>query len=157
MERVDGDTTHFDHTPQPSSASFSLLCLHEMQQRGELCDVVLETSKQQQIAAHRAVLSASIPYFRAMFSNKLLESTQNSIFINDLDHDILEAVVAYAYNADFSLRHDRVLLLMIAADLLQIIPLRQECSTVLQLQLSPENCLSLLQYFLINLRPLSMA
>lgn len=114
-----------------------------MQQCGQLCDVTLKTNTNQQVAAHRAVLAASSPYFRAMFVNNLLESTQRSVIIKDIDFDILQAVVAYAYNVEFILPTDRVLLLMIAADLLQMIPLRNECSDFLQHQLRPDNCLSL--------------
>ena len=131
------------HKSSPSSASHSLLCLHDMQQCGDLCDVTLKTNANQQVSAHRAVLAAASPYFRAMFVNNLLESTQRSVIIRDIEYDILQAVVAYAYNAEFILPKDRVLLLMIAADLLQIIPLRDECSNFLQRQLCPDNCLSL--------------
>lgn len=146
MECVGNGSNQFHHSPQTSNASYSLLCLHEMQQQDQLCDVMLETSSNQQVAAHRVVLAASSPYFRAMFINKLLESTQRNIYIKDFDHDVLQAVVAYAYNTDFYLPPDRVLLLMIAADLLQMISLRQECSTFLEQQLSPANCLSLRAY-----------
>lgn len=133
----------FHHIPQIPSASNTLLGLRDMQQQGQLCDVTLETNSNQRIAAHRAVLAAGSPYFRAMFVNKLLESTQRTVYMKDIDHDVLQAVVAYAYSADFFLSPDRVLLLMIAADLLQMVPLRDECSAFLQQQLRPENCLSL--------------
>lgn len=133
----------FHHIPQIPSASNTLLGLRDMQQQGQLCDVTLETHSNQRIAAHRAVLAAASPYFRAMFVNKLLESTQRTVRMKDIDHDILQAVVAYAYSAEFFLSPDRVLLLMIATDLLQMLPLRDECSVFLQQQLRPETCLSL--------------
>lgn len=133
----------FHHPQQSSSASYSLLSLHEMQQQGQLCDVVLEADSNNQIVAHRAVLAASSPYFKAMFVNNMRESSQRAVRINDIDFDILQAVVAYAYNAEFYLPRDRVLLLMITADLLQMTELRQECSTFLEGQLHPCNCLSL--------------
>ena len=137
------DTNGFYHCPKPSSASHILLGLQEMQQEDHLCDVILETSKSHQIAAHRVVLATCSPYFKAMFVNKLIESTQRKVLISDVDSDILDAVVAYAYNAKFFLPQDRVLLLMIAADRFQIIPLHQGCSSFLEQQLEPHNCLSL--------------
>lgn len=133
----------FHCIPQPSNATSSLLFLHEMQQQNQLCDVLLETNNNHHIPAHRVILAAASPYFRAMFVNKLLESTQRSVYIQDIDADILQAVVAYVYNAEFFLPADRVLMLMIAADLLQMMPLHQECSSFLQGQLRPDNCLSL--------------
>jgi hypothetical protein len=114
-----------------------------MQQQGQLCDVTLETHNKQHIGAHRAVLAAASPYFRAMFVSKLLESTQRLVRMMDIDHDILQAVVAYVYSTEFFLLPDRVLFLMIAADLLQLVSLRDECSVFLQQQLCPDNCLSL--------------
>lgn len=140
MERTDNQ---FHHVPQIPCASNTLLCLRDMQQCGLLCDVALETHSKQQISAHRAVLAAAIPYFRAMFINHLLESTQKKVSMKDIDYDILQAVVAYAYSAEFSLSTDRVLLLMIAADLLQMVSLRDECSAFLHQHLCPNNCLSL--------------
>ena len=133
----------FHHIPQAPDASFSLLCLRDMQQQGQLCDVLLQADTNQLIPAHRVILAAASPYFRAMFVGKLLESTQRTVHIKDVDHDILQAVVAYAYSAEFFLSSDRVLLLMIAADLFQLISLREECSVYLHRQLRPDNCLSL--------------
>lgn len=132
----------FHHIPQIPFASNTLMGLRGMQQQGQLCDVTLETHSNQQIAAHRAVLAAASPYFKAMFINKLMESTQKTVCMKDIDHDILQAVVAYTYSAEFVLSSDRVLLLMVAADLLQMVPLRDECSVFLQQQLCPDNCLS---------------
>lgn len=135
--------TSFHHIPQPSVASHSLVCLHDMQQQGQLCDVMLETGATHQIAAHRVVLAAASPYFRAMFINKLIESTKTNVYIQEVDHDILQAVVAYAYNAEFFLPSNRALQLMVAADCLQMIELRQLCSNFLQKQIRPDNCLGL--------------
>lgn len=141
---MDFTTGHFHHVPQIPSASSMLLGLREMQQQDCLCDVTLETHCQQQkIAAHRVVLAAASPYFKAMFVNEVLETRQKKVCFKDIDQDILEAVIAYAYSAEFSLPTDRVLSLMIAADLFQMIPLQDECSAFLYQQLCPDNCLSL--------------
>lgn len=130
---------------QESCATDSLCSLRLMQEQGQLCDVILEmdTNRVDHIAAHRVVLAAASPYFKGMFVNNLLESTRRTICIKDVEPDILQAIVAYAYNADFYLPQDRVLPLMIAADLFQMISLRHECSTFLELHLEPENCLGL--------------
>lgn len=145
---MEGNTKHgFYHCGQqvPSIATDSFCSLRQMQEQGQLCDVILETGMDSvdQVAAHRVVLAAASPYFRGMFVNKLLESSRRSVYMNDMESDILRAVVAYAYNADFFLPQDRVLLLMIAADLFQMVSLRQECSSFLELNLQPDNCLGL--------------
>lgn len=143
MDCTDEESTLFHHTSEASIASSNLLCLYELQQLGELCDVVLETSSNQHIAAHKAVLAASSPYFRSMFVSNFLESTQRKILIKDWDCDILKVIVTYIYNVDFSLPADKVLYLTAAADFFQMDPLRHECLSFLQQKLSINNCLSI--------------
>ena len=133
----------FHLIPHASSASATLASLREMQQKGQLCDVILEADCGHQINAHRAILSGCSPYFAGMFLNSLVESTQRRVYIRQLDSDILEAVVAFAYNSEIRLQGDRVLPLLIAADLLQVRTLFDECCSYLSTRLCPDNCLSL--------------
>lgn len=51
----------------------------------ELSDVVLNVGSREPIYAHRVVLSACSPYFRAMFTGELAESRQTEITIRDID------------------------------------------------------------------------
>ena len=131
------------HVPKASTASTSLQSLYELQQLGHLCDVVLETSSGDCVSAHRVVLAASSPYFRAMFVGNMLESTQGKIALRNFDSDILQAVVMCAYNAAFNLSADRMPLLMVAADFFQMTLLFQECFTFIKQELTPGNCLSI--------------
>ena len=131
------------HVPKASTASTSLQSLYELQQLGHLCDVVLETSSGDCVSAHRVVLAASSPYFRAMFVGNMLESTQGKISLRNFDSDILQAVAMYAYNAAFNLSANRMPLLMVAADFFQITLLFQECFTFFKQELTPGNCLSI--------------
>ena len=133
----------FCMVPPASAAAESLAVLRSMQQEGQLCDVVLETESGDQIAAHRNVLAACSPYFRAMFVGSLAESNQKIVYLKEIDFDILKSVVAYAYNAKFLLPTDEVMPLLIASDLLQIKPLFLACCDFLETQLQPENCLSI--------------
>ena len=133
----------FHLAPSTPAATNSLATLYSMQQEQQLCDVVLETECGNQIAAHRVVLAASSPYFRAMFVNNLAERFQRNVYIKEIDFDILRAVVVYAYNREVSLPSERVLLLLIASDLLQIQLLFQKCCKFLESNIRPENCLSL--------------
>ena len=142
---MDGGTKkqEFYLEPLDSVAAASLAALRFMQQDGQLCDVVLEAEGAEQISAHRAILAGCSPYFRGMFVNKLAESSQKVVYIKDIDLQILQAVVSYAYNAKFSLSSDQVLPLLIASDRFQIAPLFLKCCRFLETQLTAENCLSL--------------
>lgn len=143
MACTDIAVDYFHHVPQAANASTRFQSLYELQQLGQLCDVLLETSSGHCVSAHRVVLAASSPYFRAMFVGSMLESTQKKISLSNFDHDTLQALVMHAYNADFSLPADKVSLLMVAADFFQILPLHTECSSFIQQHLSPGNCLSI--------------
>lgn len=129
--------------PPASAAAESFAVLRAMQQEGQLCDVVLETESGDQIAAHRNVLAACSPYFRAMFVGSLAESNQKIVYLKEIDFDVLKSVVSYAYNSEFSLPADEVMPLLIASDLLQIKPLFSACCSFLETQVQLENCLSI--------------
>ena len=134
----------FHHVPQRGFILTSRFrSLYELQQVGQLCDVELVTNNGCQIPTHRVVLAACSPYFRAMFAGSLSESAQPSISVVDFDSDIVEAVVKYSYNADFTLPADRVRVLIVAADYYQIAPLYDKCLHYLEQNLNPSNCLAL--------------
>lgn len=142
-EEAELETQHFRLSPAANAATESLAALASMQRRGQLCDVVLETESGDQIWAHRNVLAACSPYFRAMFVNNLVESNQKVVYIKDINFNILEAVVSFAYNTEFSLPSEQALSLLVASDRLQVRPLFTKCSEFLETQLRPDNCLSI--------------
>ena len=49
-----------------------------------LCDVTLQADDNQQFEAHRVVLAASSPYFRAMFAGDMEESRQRLVAIRQV-------------------------------------------------------------------------
>lgn len=77
-----------------TSNSFNKLCyfsekhpkvtlesINQLRKHGELCDVALIVG-QKKILAHRIVLSACSPYFKAMFTGELAESQQTEVNIS---------------------------------------------------------------------------
>lgn len=46
---------------------------------------------------HRAILSASSPYFQAMFSNGLLEEQKDTIELHSISPNILNLLVDFIY------------------------------------------------------------
>ena len=140
---MDCSRSCFYHASESSNALCSFQSLYNLQQSGQFCDVVLEISAEHRILAHRVVLAASSPYFRAMFTSALLERAKKTVSVREFDRDIISAIVMHAYNASFSLPSDRVLTLLVAADFFQVLPLLQECTSFLQQRLNPDNCLGL--------------
>ena len=142
MSCVDNEGDYL-HVPKASTASTSLQSLCELQQLGHLCDVVLETSSGDCVSAHRVVLAASSPYFRAMFVGNMLESTQGKSIVSTHHHSLQNVIVKIPQSYDFNLSANRMPLLMVAADFFQLTLLFQECFTFFKQELTPGNCLSI--------------
>ena len=54
----------------------------------ELCDVVIKAGSKT-LFAHRVILAACSPYFRAMFTGEMAESRQMEITIQDVDESAM--------------------------------------------------------------------
>jgi len=108
----------------------------------ELCDVVLIVGPRK-IFAHRVVLSASSPYFHAMFTSELAESRQPEITIRDVDEVAMELLVDFCYTSSIAVEEGNVQTLLPAACLLQLVEIQDVCCEFLHKQLDPSNCLGI--------------
>jgi kelch-like protein 20 len=108
----------------------------------ELCDIALNVGSSR-IRAHKIILSASSPYFRAMFTNELAESRQSEITIRDIDETAMEMLVDFCYSSKITIDEKSVQTLLPAACLLQLQEVQDYCSEFLRTQLDPSNCLGI--------------
>ncbi len=128
-------------------SSNKLSCLWQMCKDNELCDMrLIVDSNERPLPVHKCVLAATSPYFKAMFTNDLAESSQNKVRIVGVEYEIMKVVISYAYSVETTVSNERVLDLLIAADLFQIDSLLYHCSKYLQDQLTPQNVLSTRTY-----------
>ncbi|PSN42803.1 Kelch-like protein diablo [Blattella germanica] len=72
--------------------------LNVLRRHRELCDVVLNVGSRK-IFAHRVILSACSPYFRAMFTGELAESRQTEVTIRDIDEVAMELLIDFCYTS----------------------------------------------------------
>ncbi|KAK9513429.1 hypothetical protein VZT92_026965 [Zoarces viviparus] len=132
------------HYKDKEQSSNLLLQLNGLRQENILTDVSL-CSGNTEIPCHRNVLVSSSPYFRAMFCNNFIETHQTKIDLQGITSAILSSVIDYVYTGLVSISMDTVLPLMQAASMLQFGRLFEACSSFLQEQLSPDNCLSMIR------------
>uniref|UniRef100_A0A8C6UUX9 Kelch-like family member 38b n=1 Tax=Neogobius melanostomus TaxID=47308 RepID=A0A8C6UUX9_9GOBI len=132
---------HYKDTEQPCSV---LLQLNRLRQECIFTDVWL-CSDNTEIPCHRNVLVCSSPYFRAMFCNNFMEKQQSKVVLKNIKPSILSIIIDYVYTGTASIHMDNVLPLMQAAAMLQYGRLFEGCSSFLQMQLSPDNCLSMIR------------
>ncbi|GFS52922.1 TD and POZ domain-containing protein 3 [Trichonephila inaurata madagascariensis] len=111
-------------------------CLYD---EGVFSDVKIHANTQT-FHAHKAILSARSPVFRAMLTNDMKEKVQASVDVLDLEDDTVRRMLLYVYtNALEDLQWESALKLFIAADKYQIISLKSKCRSFLECNLCPKN------------------
>ncbi|XP_032465467.1 kelch-like protein 38 [Phocoena sinus] len=118
--------------------------LNGLRQSRILTDVSICTGAWE-IPCHRSVLASSSPYFWAMFCSNFRESSEPKVQLKGLDSATLERIILYVYTGEAHITVESVLPLMEAASMLQYPRLLEACSSFLQSQLAPSNCLGMIR------------
>ncbi|XP_072573426.1 kelch-like protein 3 isoform X2 [Paramormyrops kingsleyae] len=116
--------------------------MNDLRSRKMLCDVLL-LADGVEVPAHRVVLASCSPYFCAMFTGDMSESTAQQVEIRDVDGYTLQRLVDYIYTAEIEVTEENVQVLLPAASLLQLMDVRQVCCNFLRTQLHSTNCLGI--------------
>ncbi|XP_014238056.1 speckle-type POZ protein-like [Trichogramma pretiosum] len=107
-----------------------------------LADIKLRTASTKEIPAHRLMLAAASPVFKAMFSHDMLENKSQSVDINDISYEAALEMLRYIYTGvvniqEFSLSAE----VLAAAEKYQLGGLKDECEKILISTLSAENAI----------------
>lgn len=116
--------------------------INQLRRSNELCDVCLLVGNSK-IYAHKIILSAASPYFKAMFTGEMTESKQDKIIIRDIDESAMEMLVDFCYSSKITVDEKSVQTLLPAACILQLQDVQNYCSEFLRSQLDPSNCLGI--------------
>ncbi|GBL76125.1 TD and POZ domain-containing protein 3 [Araneus ventricosus] len=107
-------------------------------------DIKLKSSTKT-FPAHKNILSARSPVFKAMFSNNMKEKFNECVEIEDIDSDTVFRMLHYVYTAEIQdLQWENACDLYRAADKYEILALRDECSACIKSNLSPNNACEVL-------------
>lgn len=93
------------------------------------------------ISAHRVILSAASPYFRAMFTIDMKEKQQAEIILNDIHGHDLKILIEFCYTSVIDINESNVYGLLEAATRMEFHHLEQKCYDFLSGNLSVSNCL----------------
>ena len=118
--------------------------LGKIKKAGLLCDVTLCIADLR-LPAHKLVLSASSPFFAAMFSSRMKESESGCVKLRNVEPSAVKDLVDFAYSSHISFSLASVMHLIAAADMLQFAEIKQACCNFLQNHVTPTNCLELLR------------
>ncbi|XP_002737737.1 kelch-like protein 24a [Saccoglossus kowalevskii] len=113
----------------------------ELRKHGTLTDVVLRV-QDEEFHCHRTLLAVSSPYFRAMFTGGMLESSANNVTIHNIESNTMKTVLDYIYSGRVSITMNTSQQLLDAASLFQFPRLIEACASFLQGELQPSNCIN---------------
>ncbi|GFY61333.1 TD and POZ domain-containing protein 3 [Trichonephila inaurata madagascariensis] len=112
--------------------------LESMYNQKLFSDVKLRT-KSESFEAHKGILSARSPVFRAMLTTAK-EKRKECDILTDLDAGIMRRMLLYLYTDTLEdLKWESAFKLYVAADKYQILPLKDSCSTFLVSNLTKHN------------------
>ncbi|KAG7393416.1 kelch-like [Phytophthora pseudosyringae] len=77
--------------------------------------------------AHRFILAASSPPFRAMLTGNMRESSLRDVELHDIEANSVEKMLLFMYTGDVVLDLESVLGLLIAAEMYELVALREMC------------------------------
>ena len=110
------------------------------------CDVKFCFEDDQQIGAHKKILSARSPVFAAMFKHDMLETQTGKVIIKDIDMEIFKELLHFIYYGRISepVNEVKARPLLLAADRYGILDLKEDCSRKLISSIRLTNAICLL-------------
>lgn len=116
--------------------------LRDLQNRTQFCDVIISVDGQE-FPCHKVVLSAFSQYFRAMFGGGLAESQQRKVSLNGVEPAMVQTLIDYGYTSEVVITRQNVQSLLSAANLLEIIPVKEACCLYLEKNMDELNCVGI--------------
>lgn len=116
--------------------------LNHLRNLQQFCDIILVAGGQD-FQCHKIVLSSFSPYFHAMFTGNLAESTQARVSINDIEGPIMELLINYGYTSEIIINRHNVQALLSASNLLEIIPVKEACCQYLEQNMDESNSIGI--------------
>ncbi|KAJ4943463.1 hypothetical protein JOQ06_005964 [Pogonophryne albipinna] len=104
--------------------------LNKQRLSGLLCDVLL-VSQELEFPAHRSVLASCSSYFHKLFTSGAAADQQNVYNIDFVVAEALGALLDFAYTATLTVSHSSVADILAAACLLEIPPVQDVCTHLL--------------------------
>ena len=117
--------------------------LNELRESNSLCDTTIR-AQGQDFPAHRCVLSAASPYFRAMFTSELKEKESDLVELKEMKSSTISDVLHYIYTGETAIDSSNAKDLVMVADYLMIPSLKRKAAVFLQNEmLNVSSCLAL--------------
>lgn len=116
--------------------------LNTLRKEKTFTDVMIKVDDQE-FPVHRCVLSSFSPYFRAMFTAGLAESEMDVVTLQGVEPDMIRNLVEFAYTGSITINKNNVQNLLSAANLLEVLKVRDACCKFLDRNMDESNCLGI--------------
>ncbi len=114
---------------------------------GTLCDVTLLIGPgKYPIKAHRLVLTLASGFFRAMFTSKFKEASQDIVTLPQMDQNTMKTIVNVIYTGKLTISNKNIENITQAANFLEMPKLLEECSEYLIRRTDYDNCIEVLEF-----------
>lgn len=134
-----GSSVEYENQKQSTEIMRQMQILREDE---ELCDVELIVEGTH-IRAHRYILAAASPYFKAMFTNRMVEMKKVTIKLEELPLDSMQIIINYIYTDKIAITITNVHQLIFTATILQMDVIVGACQEFLTTMITSHNCLAL--------------
>ncbi|CAL4103866.1 unnamed protein product, partial [Meganyctiphanes norvegica] len=122
---------------------FSMMLLMKTNQM--LTDIKLEVGREI-FHAHKIVLAAASPYFKAMFTGGLRECEMNTVKLQGVCPSVLTKLLCFMYTGEIVINEMLVCQLLPAATMLQMSHVIEACCTFLEQQLDAGNAIGIANF-----------
>ncbi|XP_051482843.1 kelch-like protein 30 isoform X3 [Apus apus] len=129
----------------PSHAQGVLEGLQRLRANPKLADVTLVAGGRE-FPCHRGILALCSHYFHAMFSGDFAESIAARVELKEVDPDVLEMLLDFAYTGKVTINQDNVEGLMQTSSQLHFPTIQKVCSRYLRQQMDATNCLGICEF-----------
>lgn len=116
--------------------------LNKHRKENTFTDVVIKV-EEQQFPVHRCVLSSFSPYFRAMFTAEMSEAKQEVVELQGVEPEMIRLLIEFAYTGSITITKLNVQSLLSAANLLEVLQVRDACCQFLDRNMDETNCLGI--------------
>ncbi|XP_055617832.1 kelch-like ECH-associated protein 1B isoform X2 [Toxorhynchites rutilus septentrionalis] len=140
-KEVSGDMTYF----MSNYAKELLKMMFMMRSHHMLTDVTLEV-EQETFKAHKVVLCAASPYFKAMFTGGLKECEMSRIKLQGVCPTAVARILFYMYTGHIRVTEVTVCQLLPAATIFQVPNVIEACCAFLERQLDPTNAIGIASF-----------
>ena len=116
--------------------------LNIQRKQGHLCDITLITKDDQELKAHRNILSAASPFFYKLLQSDMKENREGIVRLEEISGSVMEDVLEFIYTGTVEVTEENAEELVVATNYLLVPNLKTISGRFIQQQMCELNCIS---------------